>query len=717
MAAYFDYGVSHWRLPNREQGMWSTFCQLYNKASIIDNTFLKTLRTNIALYTAKDTLDALQSMLTALSLSETNLQHYLFELFYRYKGWAGLVKSLTHHPEWIKAPEIRPDIFEFTSILVILELAAIRCFCDKLPGVPTVLSFPTHSESFLRHYFYELSLYPDYTSEFTQVLPLLTDHARKTILHKAYERTFQNQFLNAYATQQPFLVENSNYQVVCCLDEREESLRRYLERDPHCLTYGIAGYFGLNIAFTDYFSKRSRSLCPVLIKPEYHIREELKIQHKSILVLFYLWGEILWHSAANHNSLLKSTLATCIETIFSIFPTTLNIITPSFATNIRGYLKKEAKSLLKTQLIYKREDNVEGIDIKTRINVAYNFLVTIGLTHSFGQFIVILGHGSSSLNNPFEAAYNCGACAGGQGAINARLIALILNEPAVREGLIDKNLHIPTATCFIGGYHNTCSDDIDFFDIPDNEKLNFEIIQRKIHEAAELNAKERCRRFTAVAYGRSSTYYHRKAKERAMDIRQTRPEYNHSTNAVCIIGPRSFSRKLFLDRRAFLISYEPVQDEKGLILESLLTTAAPVCAGINLEYFFSYVDNEVYGCGTKLPHNLTSLIGVMNGASSDLQTGLSTQMVEIHQPIRLCFLIICSLSLLKPILKKDTEFSQLVNNEWCTLAVHNIEDNTIYRYENPSFKTFSPMQNLSPPCYGDEDIFDSKHHIHFGHIV
>ena len=65
----------------------------------------------------------------------------------------------------------------------------------------------------------------------------------------------------------------------------------------------------------------------------------------------------------------------------------------------------------------------------------------------------------------------------------------------------------------------------------------------------------------------------------------------------------------------------------------------PVCAGISLEYYFSYVDNEGYGCGTKLPHNITGLIGVMNGHASDLRTGLPLQMVEVHEPVRILFVI------------------------------------------------------------------------------
>ena len=60
---------------------------------------------------------------------------------------------------------------------------------------------------------------------------------------------------------------------------------------------------------------------------------------------------------------------------------------------------------------------------------------------------------------------------------------------------------------------------------------------------------------------------------------------------------------LFLDRRAFLNSYDPTQDdENSTSLTRLLQAAVPVCGGINLEYYFSYVDNPGFGCGTQLPH-------------------------------------------------------------------------------------------------------------------
>jgi uncharacterized protein YbcC (UPF0753/DUF2309 family) len=99
------------------------------------------------------------------------------------------------------------------------------------------------------------------------------------------------------------------------------------------------------------------------------------------------------------------------------------------------------------------------------------------------------------------------------------------------------------------------------------------------------------------------------------------------------------SRGAFFDRRVFLISYDPLPDVDGRVLEATLLAAGPVGAGINLEYYFSTVNNEGFGCGSKVMHNLAGLFGVMQGASSDLRTGLPLQMVEIHEPMRLLVIV------------------------------------------------------------------------------
>src|SRR5207248_10823313 len=108
-------------------------------------------------------------------------------------------------------------------------------------------------------------------------------------------------------------------------------------------------------------------------------------------------------------------------------------------------------------------------------------------------------------------------------------------------------------------------------------------------------------------------------------------------------------------------SYDPTQDDAaGSILAGLLRAVIPVCAGISLEYYFSRVDPTGYGCGTKLPHNITSLLGVMDGAASDLRPGLPWQMVEIHEPTRILFIVETTPQAMLSILDRNPALNRLV---------------------------------------------------------
>jgi uncharacterized protein YbcC (UPF0753/DUF2309 family) len=227
-----------------------------------------------------------------------------------------------------------------------------------------------------------------------------------------------------------------------------------------------------------------------------------------------------------------------------------------------------------------------------------------------------------------------------------------------------------------------------------------------VDTARQRNAHERCRRFEAAPLNLSPEAALRHVENRAEDLAQVRPEYNHATNAITYVGRRGRTRGLFLDRRAFLTSYDPTQDdEEHSILTRILQPVIPVCAGIGLEYYFSCVDPNGYGCNNKLPHNVASLLGVMLGASSDLQPGLNTQMIEIHEPMRPLFIIETTPEAMQQIMDCNPEIGRMCRNRWVQLATLAPDSPKIHVYDGEQFHVYQPESTLLPQVAASVDWY------------
>jgi uncharacterized protein YbcC (UPF0753/DUF2309 family) len=300
-------------------------------------------------------------------------------------------------------------------------------------------------------------------------------------------------------------------------------------------------------------------------------------------------------------------------------------------------------------------------------------------------------------------------------------MAQILNDPRVRQGLAARGLIIPEETVAVGGYHNTCDDSVIYFDvdrIPTSHRALFESAREQIELACERNAHERCRRFYSAPLSLSFGAAREHVQGRAEDLAQVRPEFGHATNAITIVGRREWTRGLFLDRRAFLTSYDPAQDDaEGTILTRILQAVFPVCSGISLEYYFSHVDNVGFGCGTKLPHNLAALLGVMDGASSDLRTGLPWQMVEIHEPVRSLFLIETSPESMLLIMDRNPGIARLCRNEWILLALIDPARGAVSVFRNGVFQPYQAQASVLPRAASSADWYRAwRDHLEFAEI-
>jgi uncharacterized protein YbcC (UPF0753/DUF2309 family) len=335
-----------------------------------------------------------------------------------------------------------------------------------------------------------------------------------------------------------------------------------------------------------------------------------------------------------------------------------------------------------------------GFSLDEQTRYVAQALQSVGLTGEFSRFILLVGHGSSSENNPYESALDCGACGGSQGLVSARVLAQMANKPEVRRRLRGKGIHIPDDARFVPALHNTATDEIRLHDLallPPSHLMYLDRLRNGLTSASRLCAQERLPKLQPRPRVLDPTAAARAARRNAMDWSQVRPEWGLSRNAYFVIGRRALTQAKALDGRAFLHSYDYRVDPKRRLLENILTGPLVVGQWINMEHYFSTVDNVRFGSGSKVYHNVAGRFAVMTGNLSDLRTGLPAQTVldggqPYHQPMRLITLIEAPFDHALKAVEGVTAVKRLVRNAWVRLLVIDPEASAVWLYDSGDWR-------------------------------
>jgi uncharacterized protein YbcC (UPF0753/DUF2309 family) len=664
LCSYLDQGIAMWSFPIHDKGFLSSIRELERTSF---SGFFSSKR-------AKQLLEEKASITDLLKIvvgDERFYETYIFDQQFSHPGWSGMVATLESNP---------------TSLL---DKKAITL--EELVIFELLLEIDTLDEKFGQNWAPLASRIAAQPENLFRAVAADDHFEVLSLWQQAFEWSLYDQVLSTVKQHKPSVEKVvPSFQAFFCMDDRECSFRRHIEHlDKNAVTFGTAAFFNFEFFYQPVDGKFFTKLCPAPMTPTFLVKEEHRMKkhakdfhyHKRSHSLFFGWiiSQTLGFSAA-------------LKLFINIFKPTM---TPATSASFK-HLNKKSKLHIENKDVTDRVDNLQvGFTVEEMANRVEGLLKSNGLVDNFASIIYLVGHGATSVNNTHYAGYDCGACCGRPSSVNATVACFAINHSEVRKILMQRGIVIPNETQFLPGLHDTTRDEITFYQEDTLTENNKNLHQQNIilfEEALLNNAKERSRRFDTVDSTQSLKKVHESIKRRSVSLFEPRPELNHATNAMCIVGRRSLSKHMFLDRRSFMNSYDYTVDPSGDYLSGILNAVAPVGGGINLEYYFSRVDNQKLGAGSKLPHNVMGLIGVANGIDGDLRPGLPSQMIEVHDPLRLLVIVEHFPEKVKYAITKNPATYEWFINEWVKLVVVHPETLELYHFQGGGFEIYNPIQ-------------------------
>jgi uncharacterized protein YbcC (UPF0753/DUF2309 family) len=657
--AYYDHSQADWT-QRKNSGLYLYWRQLMQHDHVLDLHGVRKWKAALN-QLSPEPETALAELLDQLGVPEGETVPYLRRQLLHLSGW-------TRHLKWRQSNSEESALAEFLVLRLFYELQLSKGIPAKSGSRPGVSGSLWHMTSDAR------SRLDDGARLERQALEPRFETA--SVWQDAFELNFRDRLIGmlrdnlapaAGGRQIGGINRAPDARLFFCIDVRSEPIRRALDQLGPYRTDGFAGFWGFATQFKELFGALSISLCPVLVKTDKHVHEvttdkraKRLASHQAFAAAFLQLQKKLKGNLAGAFGLVESF------GMWSLFPLLMRTLSPK----LYKALSEQARSFVswtpKTNL------DVSAFSTDELVSLAEANMKAMGLTE-FAPVIVLCGHRSKSTNNAHAAALECGACGGHAGEYSAKLAVQVLSDPRVREGLKARGVNIPDETVFLAGEHITTTDELELFEsdaflTPDQE----EIVARLKYDLKVAGKLARLERQKTLPQSACGTF--NEPTTRADDWAQVAPEWGLTHNAAFIAARMETTRGLNFQGRSFLHSYDQSKDSLGKVLELIMTAPMIVAQWINSQYYFSTTDNEVYGSGSKVLHNVVGDFGVMSGNSSDLRIGLPRQSVmnrngvREHEPMRLLVVIESTTAAIDVVLRKHAGVASLVNNRWIRLV-------------------------------------------------
>ncbi len=700
LCAFLDQGIAVANIPFVNKNFTDSIRELEQ------NSFVSFFKTTTVRQKFLSGNYSITELLKTIVGREEYFEQYLFDQHFAHHGWSGFISAVEDNPQTLLDPK-KITLKELIEFELLMELDALNFNLGNnwQPLANNINVAP-------------INLFEDVAkTEFAEVIELWQDAFEwsyyDSVLKGIQLSNQKKQTLNNNVS----LASERSLQAIFCIDEREDSIRRHIEAvDKKAETFGAPGFFGVEFYFQQQGSKFYDKLCPAPVTPKYLIKEsEAKSIRKDELI----------YTKHTHGFLTGFALSITFG-FWAFVKTVLNLFKPKMSpaiSNAYGHMDMQSVLTIENKSTTDVENGLQiGYTLDEMVARAEGFLRGMGLIKNFAPIVYIVAHGSSSANNPHHGAHDCGACSGRPGATNARVQASILNHKKVREILTAKGIIIPELTQFIGSMHDTAADVIGYYDEHVLSSINAKahlINKQNFETALNLNAKERSRRFSSINTKQELEQVRKAIHNRSVSLFEPRPELGHGTNTLAIIGRRQTTKGLFLDRRAFLNSYDYTTDADGTILTAVMRPIGLVCGGINLEYYFSRVDNIKMGAGTKLPHNVMGLFGVANSSDGDLRPGLPWQMIEVHDPVRLLVIVEHKPEIVLKAIQSSPEVFEWYKNEWVHIMALHPDEQEFYYFKNEVFSKYNIITKAEEikTIHNMEEFLESASEMETNYIV